>query len=228
VAAKFKTPAGDLAQTVVYLQYHREDAHGQRGAGAGGGGSKVQLSKIPRPEISGGCSQEDFKFFSRKWDQYVRSSNEKDEHKLKDQLTNCPNDSLRNALYKALGDRIDTINVADLMKEIEELAVGRQSNNVNTLAMITTNQERDEPVRQFAARLGGLAAVCDLSVTCSCGNKVSEVEKWVRLSLIGGLNDEDTKQESCPRWRRCHWTLLSPSSRSGRPARRQPRSWGAS
>jgi hypothetical protein len=24
---------------------------------------------------------------------------------------------------------------------------------------------------------------------------VSEVEKWVRLSLIGGLNDEDTKQE---------------------------------
>jgi hypothetical protein len=38
-------------------------------------------------------------------------------------------------------------------------------------------------------------AVCDLSVTCSCGNKVSEVEKWVRMSLIGGLNDEDTKQE---------------------------------
>ena len=94
-----------------------------------------------------------------------------------------------------MGDRIDTINVADLMKEIEELAVVRQSNNVNTLAMITAKQERDEPVRQFAARLRGLAAVCDLSVTCSCGNKVSEVEKWVRLSLIGGLNDEDTKQE---------------------------------
>lgn len=61
--------------------------------------------------------------------------------------------------------------------------------------MITAKQERDEPVRQFAAHLCGLAAVCDLSVTCSCGNKVSEVEKWVRLSLIGGLNDEDTKQE---------------------------------
>jgi hypothetical protein len=87
--AKFKTPALDSAQAVIYLQYHREDAHGQRGAGAGGGANKIQLSKIPRPEISGGCSQEDFKFFTRKWDQYVRSSNEKDEHKLKDQLTNC-------------------------------------------------------------------------------------------------------------------------------------------
>ena len=145
--AEFKTPAGDHAHTLVYLQQHREDAHGQREAGAGGGGSKIQLSKIPRPEISGGCSQEDFKFFTRKWAQYVRSSNEKDKTKLKDQLTNCPNDSLRNALYKALGDRIDTINVEDLMKEIEELAVVRQSNNVNTLAMITAKQERDEPVR---------------------------------------------------------------------------------
>ena len=32
---------------------------------------------------------------------------------------------------------------------------------------------------------------CDLQLR----NKVSKVEKWVRLSLIGGLNDEDTKQE---------------------------------
>ena len=76
--AKFKTTASDLAKNNIYLQYHREDAHGQRGAGAGGGASKIQLSKIPRPEISGGCSQEDFKFFTRKWAQYVRSSNETD------------------------------------------------------------------------------------------------------------------------------------------------------
>jgi hypothetical protein len=71
--------------------------------------------------------------------------------------------------------------VTDLLKEIEVLAVVRQSNNVNTLAMISAKQERDEPVRQFAARLRGLAAVCDLSVTCTCRLKVSEVDKWVRM-----------------------------------------------
>jgi hypothetical protein len=54
--------------------------------------------------------------------QYVRASNEKDGNKLKDQLTNCPDRTLRSALYKALGDRIDTISVTDLMKEIEVLA----------------------------------------------------------------------------------------------------------
>jgi hypothetical protein len=179
---KFKTPAaaGDMASAITYLNQHRADVHGQP-AGVAGGVSKIQLSKIPRPEISGGCSQEDFKFFTRKWDQYVRSSNETDPTKLKDQLTKCPNDSLRNALYKALGDRIDSISVDNLMKEIEELAVVRQSNNVNTLTMINAKQERDEPVRQFAARLRGLAAVCDLTVTCSCANKVSAVDKWVRL-----------------------------------------------
>jgi hypothetical protein len=119
---KFKTPTGDLASAITNLNQHREDVHGQP-AGAAGGASKVQLSNIPGPEISGGCSQEDFKFFTKKWGQYLRSLNETDQTKLKDQLTNCPNDSLRNALYKALGDRINSINVDDLMKEIEELTV---------------------------------------------------------------------------------------------------------
>jgi hypothetical protein len=35
----------------------------------------------------------------------------------------------------------------------------------------------------------------DLSVTCTCGLNVSEVDKCFRISLIGGLNGEDTKQE---------------------------------
>jgi hypothetical protein len=70
----------------------------------------------------------------------------------------------------------------------------RQSNHVNTPALMTAKQERDEPVRQFAARLRGLGAVCDRTVTCMCLLKVSEVDKWVFLSLISRLNDEYTKQ----------------------------------
>ena len=49
----------------------------------------------------------------------------------------------------------------------------------------------DEPVRQFAARLRGLAAVCDLTITCTC---LLKVDKCVRMFLVCGLNDEDTKQ----------------------------------
>jgi hypothetical protein len=52
--AKFKTPALEPAQAVEYLRFHREDTHGQREASARGVNGKIQLSKIPRPEISGG------------------------------------------------------------------------------------------------------------------------------------------------------------------------------
>jgi hypothetical protein len=122
VGAKFKTLALAPSQSVTYLGFHREDGHGQRRAAAGGGAERVQLPKIPRPQISGSCSQEDFNFFNRKWGQYVRFSNEKDGNNLRDQLSNCPDETLRSVLYKALGDRIETISVTDLLKEIELLA----------------------------------------------------------------------------------------------------------
>ena len=90
--------------------------------------------------------------------------------------------------------RVKNITVTDLLKEIETLAVIKQSNNVNILAMLKLKQERDEPVRQFAARLRGLAAVCDLAALCTCGNTVSMVDKWVLMTLINGLHDGDTQQ----------------------------------
>ena len=118
--------------------------------------------------VGGGCSQEDFKYFTRSWKQYVRASNETDDVKLRNQLLHCPDEALKKAL-----DRVDSISVVDLLDEIETLAVMRHSNHVNTLALMTAKQERDEPVRQFAARLHGLASVCDLTVTSTCLLKVS-------------------------------------------------------
>ena len=142
--------------------------------------------------VGGGCSQEDFKYFKRSWNQYIRSSNETNDVKLRDQLLHCHDESLKKALNRALGDRINAIS--DLLWEIQPLAVVRQSNYVNTLALMTAKQEIDEQLCQFAARLHGLAAVCNLTVTCTCQLKVSEVNKWVLMSLISGLNDKDTKQ----------------------------------
>merc|ERR1712055_918702 len=55
-------------------------------------------------------------------------------------------------------------------------------------------QLKDEQVRQFSARLRGLAAVCDLAATCTCGLPVSMVDKWVLMTLINGLYDGDTQQ----------------------------------
>ena len=82
------------------------------------------------PLVGGGCSQEDFKYFIRSWNQYVRASNEVDPVKLRDQLLHCPDEALKKAVDRALGDRVENITVVDFLKEIETLAVARQSNHV--------------------------------------------------------------------------------------------------
>ena len=199
--AAFKTPALDIDSALRVLDRHLL-SHGIQGAGGGGGaaggGKKIQLSKIQRPTITGGCSQEEFQFFKRAWNQYIRASNETSDVAIRDQLLHCPDDALKRAVARSLGNRVDTINVVDLLMEIETLAVVKQSNLVNTLALMSAKQERGEPVRQFAARLRGLAAICDLTIqyTCQCTiqHKVSYVDKWVLMTLVGGLYDEDTKQ----------------------------------
>ena len=61
---------------------------------------------------------------------------------LRDQLLHYPDDALKRAMARALGDRVDTITVADLLTEIETLAVVKQSNLVNTLALMSAKQER--------------------------------------------------------------------------------------
>ena len=159
--ARWKTPALSENNALKYLERHEINAHVQHDGGGranvgGGAGGKSRLAKIPRPTVSGGCSQEEFNFFISEWERYVRSSPGVDVSELRDQLFSCPDENLRTALHRSHGEKLSTITVADLLGEIKKLAVVRQSNMVNTLALMTAKQERDEPVRQFAACLRAL------------------------------------------------------------------------
>ena len=130
----YKTPALEIEYALQVLDRHvllRHGVHCTGGGEPGGGTKKVHMQKIPRPEISGGSSQEDFRQFKVQWDQYVRASNETDEVKLRDQLLQCPDTDLKKAVHRALGVRVTTINMADLLTEIE----------TNILAMIKSKQE---------------------------------------------------------------------------------------
>ena len=46
------------------------------------------LQEIPCPVLQGGCSQEDFNFFRKKWLMYVRYYEKVDVNKMRDQLLN--------------------------------------------------------------------------------------------------------------------------------------------
>ena len=102
-----------------------------------------------------------------------------------------------------VGDRIKTIKEVDLLLEIEKLAVEKQSNLVHTVALMSATQERDEGVRQYVARLRGLAAVCDLNieVKCSCNsvNTVSTAFYYIELIKLALWKSGTTTWRSCMR-----------------------------
>ena len=102
---------------------------------------------------------------------------------------------MRKTLQNTIGDdRMSTITVDDLRKEINKAAVEKQSDLLNKV-----KQERDEPVRTFVARLRGLANICILFTDCTgntCTRTVSHVEPTILLALVKGLVDVDTKVRS--------------------------------
>ena len=60
------------------------------------------------------------------WTEYVKASNETDNVLIRDQLFHCPDREIMKTLERTLGDRLDTISVVDMLKEIETIAVQKE------------------------------------------------------------------------------------------------------
>jgi hypothetical protein len=75
-----------------------------------------------------------------------------------------------------------TILLADLMVEIEKLAVEKQSDLLNKVKLMEAKQERDELVRRFVA-------------SDTCNETVSHVNTTILMALVKGLVIDDTKGE---------------------------------
>ena len=200
--ARWKSQPLSFQDAVQVLNLHRQDIHqaGGHAAAGGAGGGRSRYEKLHRPTISAGTTLKDFKFFLEEWNRYKRASGDDDVVRTRDQLLNCTDEALRKHVSSTLGEKIRNITEDDLLKVIEELAVERQSSNlVHTVAMMSAAQERDEGIRQFVARLRGLAEVCNLKIetTCTCTAIVSvlAVDKWILMLLVKNLNDSDTRQE---------------------------------
>ena len=73
-----------------------------------------------------------------------------------------------------------------------------QNNLVHVVKLLALNQDRDEPVRSFLARLKGCASTCKLTVKCTsvgCDEDVSYSENVILHALVKGLSDSEIQQE---------------------------------
>ena len=191
-------------QAVVVLQIHTGIAHNTTVTPATAAESS-KLEKVPRPQIKLGISQDAFQFFKSRWRQYVRSCKITDADVLRDQLTACCSHDLMVDLHRSLGTRMEEVDEQTLLSEIENLAVEKHSNLVNINKLMSTNQEREESIRNFYSRVKGIAATCELTVTCPktctcglpCQEQVSYAQPLMQHAIIKGLADDTTQQEIC-------------------------------
>ena len=64
--------------------------------------------------------------------------------------------------------------------------------------LLRLEQEREEPVKNYLARLRGAANICKLTVKCTaegCQEEVSYSDLVVLHALVHGLADEEIREE---------------------------------
>ena len=151
--------------------------------------------KLPRPTVSKGITTEEWGFFKSLWGTYKVAT------KLANrdaciQLLACCDPELRRDLYR-MDNSIEDKGVNAILDTMKSLCVRQENVMVSRLTLHNLRQDRDEGVRNFAARIRGQADVCKFTVRCSCdpGMDVSFTDQMVRDVLIRGLNDLDIQQE---------------------------------
>ena len=139
----------------------------------------------------------DWEYFLTRWRDYRTSLGAS----ATDQITvlhllECCDDQLRKDITQASGGQLTTKTPDDVLKLIRQFAVRQENIMVARLLLHNMQQDRDEPARNFGARIRGQANVCDFSIKCpSCNTAVSYMDDISRDVLIRGLSDHQIRTE---------------------------------
>jgi hypothetical protein len=78
---------------------------------------------LPCPMLQDGCNKEEFRLFTQQWRLYIRKRGELDYSEVRQLLMSCIDETLVDAIHDALGYKINTSSVTDMMMELGKLAV---------------------------------------------------------------------------------------------------------
>ena len=154
----------------------------------------VRAEKIRRPMVSAAGTSETWPYFVQRWTDYKQATHLNDSDTVF-QLLECCDEELRKDLTRTYG-ALASSGEESVLKNIKTLAVRKENVMVARVKLQQMRQDRDEPVRAFAARLRGQAGVCSFSIKCpsdTCGSSVDYSDIMVRDALIRGLDDEEIR-----------------------------------
>ena len=153
--------------------------------------------RLPRPNVGEGITESDWRHFSDKWSRYKRSTltGASAEH-VSDQLWACCDEGLEKAVNNTGLNSSSTEE--QLLGAMKSLAVRAQNNLVNVVKFFDMDQEQEEPVGAFSARLKGQAAICNFTIQCSsptCSNICNFSDLMVTHQLVCGLADSSIQEQ---------------------------------
>ena len=180
----------DPAVLMQLIALHGATDHNSSPAATASSAAKPE--KVKRPVISASGSSEDFVYTQQRWAEYKQACKLTGED-IVFQLLECCEEPLRKDLTRLHGSLISR-SEEDVLKKIKTLAVRQENVMVARVQLHVMTQDRDEPVRTFAARLKGQASVCQFSIECAgCASQVDYSDVIIRDAMIRGLYDEDIR-----------------------------------
>ena len=153
-------PAGtDPAVVVQLLQMHQNDAHMRPSV-------SINAEKVSRPKVKAAVTSEDWAYVASRWSEYKQATRLSGTDCVI-QLLECCDEDLRRDLTRLSGGSLSTQPEKTVLASMRSLAVREENLMVARVQLHNMVQDHDEPVRTFAARLRGQAAVCNYSIPCT-------------------------------------------------------------
>ena len=157
---------------------------------------EVRKAKVKAPSIGLNSSEEKHKFFEKRWTAYKNTTGVTG-NELTGQLMDTCSEDLRLAMFQD-DSEIESRDEAAIIESIKKLAVKKQNAMVSRIGLYSLQQEADEGIRNFVARIKGQAELCSYTVKCTadgCETNVRYTDQVVRDTLIRGMYDTDHQRE---------------------------------
>ena len=182
----YKTPEDSTVDlSVVLLQLHIKD-HDNSGA---------KPEKVKRPSISLSGTTEEWNYFVSRWTEY-KAATKVSGGEATLQLLECCDEQLRRDLIRSNGGALNSKSEKDVLEAIRTLAVREENIMVLRVELSNMKQDRDEPIRNFAARLRGHATQCKFLIKCTeCQKEISYMDQLLKDSIIRGIYDQEIQLE---------------------------------
>lgn len=155
-----------------------------------------KAEKAKRPELSSDVSDEDWSYFTSRWDHYKKAANVTGDDVVT-QLMECCNEQLRREHHRTFSGAGAT-SEKDLLAQLKQISVSKRNKAVNRVKLSQMKQDPREPIRKFSGRVRSLASVSGYAVKCSkagCNTNVSYTEPVIMDQVITGLADSEIQRD---------------------------------